>query len=78
MSEDTMTYDDAMQRLEQIVNQLERGGKNLEETMALFEEGTALLNRCQHELGEVEGRIAELTLEDAEAMVSEEAATDSD
>ena len=46
--------------------------------MALFEEGTALLNRCQHELGEVEGRIAELTLEDAEAMVSEEAATDSD
>ena len=59
MSEETATYDEAMHRLEQIVGQLERGGKNLEQTMALFEEGTALLGRCQQELSEVEGRIAE-------------------
>lgn len=65
------TYDEAMQRLESIVSQLERGGLNLEATMALFKEGTALLARCQSELDEVEGRIAELTLDEAEALVGE-------
>lgn len=71
MSEADPTYDEAMLRLEAIVTQLERGGLNLEATMALFEEGTALLSRCQSELDEVEGRIAELTLDEAEALVEE-------
>ena len=72
MTEKTMTYDEALQRLEALVTQLERGGKNLDETLALFEEGTALLKRCQAELGEVEGRLAELRLDDAEALVKDE------
>jgi len=72
MSEQTMTYDEALQRLEDLVAQLERGGTNLNETLALFEEGTALLKRCQAELGEVEGRLAELNLAQAEAMVKDE------
>ena len=69
MTEETMTYDEALRRLEELVTQLERGGKNLEETLAMFEEGTALLKRCQNELGEVEGRLAELRLDEAEALV---------
>jgi len=72
MSEQTMTYDEALRRLEDLVAQLERGGTNLNETLALFEEGTALLKRCQAELGEVEGRLAELNLAQAEAMVKDE------
>ncbi len=72
MSDETMTYDEALQRLEDLVAQLERGGTNLNETLALFEEGTALLKRCQTELGEVEGRLAELNLAQAEAMVKDE------
>ena len=72
MTEKTMTYDEALQRLEALVTQLERGGKNLDETLTLFEEGTALLKRCQDELGEVEGRLAELRLDDAEALVKDE------
>ncbi len=72
MSDETMTYDEALQRLEDLVAQLERGGTNLNETLALFEEGTALLKRCQAELGEVEGRLAELNLAQAEAMVKDE------
>jgi exonuclease VII small subunit len=40
--------------------------------LALFEEGTALLKRCQDELGEVEGRLAELRLDEAEALVKDE------
>ena len=72
MTEDTMTYDEALRRLEDLVSQLERGGKNLDETLAMFEEGTALLKRCQVELGEVEGRLAELRLDDAEDLVKDE------
>ena len=72
MTEDTMTYDVALRRLEDLVSQLERGGKNLDETLAMFEEGTALLKRCQEELGEVEGRLAELRLDDAEDLVKAE------
>ena len=72
MTKDTMTYDEALQRLEDLVSQLERGGKNLDETLAMFEEGTALLKRCQEELGEVEGRLAELRLDDAEDLVKDE------
>ena len=72
MTNDTMTYDEALRRLEELVRQLERGGKNLDETLAMFEEGTALLKRCQEELGEVEGRLAELRLDDAEDLVKDE------
>ena len=72
MTNEDMTYDEALQRLETLVTQLERGGKNLDETLAMFEEGTALLKRCQAELTEVQGRLAELKLEDAEALVKDE------
>ncbi len=72
MTDETMTYDEALQRLEALVAQLERGGKNLDETLAMFEEGRALLKRCQAELSDVEGRLAELRLEDAEALVKDE------
>jgi exodeoxyribonuclease VII small subunit len=72
MTNEDMTYDEALQRLETLVTQLERGGKNLDETLAMFEEGTALLKRCQAELTEVEGRLAELKLEDAEALVKDD------
>ena len=72
MTKDPMTYDEALRRLEDLVSQLERGGKNLDETLAMFEEGTALLKRCQEELGEVEGRLAELRLDDAEDLVKDE------
>jgi len=72
MTNDTKTYDEALRRLEELVSQLERGGKNLDETLAMFEEGTALLKRCQEELGEVEGRLAELRLDEAEDLVKDE------
>ena len=67
------TYDEALRRLEDLVAQLERGGKNLDETLAMFEEGTALLKRRQSELSEVEGRLAELRLDEAEALVKDDA-----
>ena len=65
------TYSDALQRLEAIVAELERGGMDLEATLERFEEGSKLLERCQAELKEAEGRLENLRLPEAEAMIEE-------
>jgi exodeoxyribonuclease VII small subunit len=65
------TYSDALRRLETIVAELERGGMDLEATLERFEEGSKLLKRCQAELKDAEGRLENLRLPDAEAMIDE-------
>ena len=65
------TYSDALRRLEAIVPELERGGMDLEATLERFEEGSKLLERCQSELKEAEGRLENLRLPEAEAMIDE-------
>ena len=65
------TYSDALRRLESIVAELERGGMDLEATLERFEEGSKLLERCQTELKEAEGRLENLRLPEAEAMIEE-------
>ena len=65
------TYSDALRRLEAIVAELERGGMDLEATLERFEEGSKLLERCQAELKEAEGRLENLRFPEAEAMIEE-------
>lgn len=65
------TYSDALRRLEAIVAELERGGMDLETTLERFEEGSKLLERCQAELKEAAGRLENLRLPEAEAMIEE-------
>jgi len=67
--DDAPGYTDALQRLEAIVAELERGGADLETTVKMFEEGTALLRVCQSHLEEAEGRVRRLRLDEAEAEV---------
>jgi len=62
-------YTDALQRLEAIVAELERGGADLETTVKMVEEGTALLRVCQSHLEDAEGRVRRLRLDEAEAEV---------
>jgi exodeoxyribonuclease VII small subunit len=71
MSEEK-TYSEAMQRLEEIVASLERGGKGLDETLQLYEEGAKLLKQCQEELKSAEGKLNELRLEDIEQETSQD------
>ncbi len=71
MSEEK-TYSEAMQRLEEIVASLERGGKGLDETLQLYEEGAKLLKQCQEELKSAEGKLNELRLEDIEQQASQD------
>ena len=46
MNEKNMTFEQSMQRLEQIVRTMERGDASLEESLKLFQEGTDLVRNC--------------------------------
>jgi len=46
MSKKNPTFEENMQRLEQIVRAMERGDVPLEESLKLFQEGTELVRAC--------------------------------
>lgn len=46
MNRQNMTFEESMQRLEQIVRAMERGDVPLEESLKLFQEGTELVRSC--------------------------------
>ncbi len=54
-------FEDALQRLEQIVDQLETGKLSLEESLKVYEEGVGLARRCAGYLDAAEKRIELLT-----------------
>ena len=54
MSQSNKSFEENMQRLEQIVRTLERGDAALEESLKLFREGTALVQSCGKLLDEAE------------------------
>jgi exodeoxyribonuclease VII small subunit len=51
------TFEAAIKRLEEIVGELENGEIEIEQALALFEEGTKLARMCQKKLSNVERRI---------------------
>ncbi|MBP3304564.1 MAG: exodeoxyribonuclease VII small subunit [Oscillospiraceae bacterium] len=57
MNEKNMTFESAMQRLEQIVRAMERGDVALDESLKLFQEGTELVRSCGKLLDEAELQI---------------------
>jgi len=50
-------FEDCLQRLETVVQQLERGDIPLEQALKLFEEGVGLSDSCRRELEEAEGKV---------------------
>ena len=46
MSKQSKTFEESMNRLEQIVRAMERGDVPLEESLKLFQEGTELVRTC--------------------------------
>ncbi len=56
-------FEDAMKRLENIVEELEGGEMPLEESLKVFEEGMKLLSFCSNKLDEVEKRVSLLIKE---------------
>ncbi len=50
-------FEDCIQRLEKIVQELEKGDVPLEKSLTLFEEGMQLSTTCRKELDEAEGKV---------------------
>lgn len=64
------TFEQAMKRLEEIVQILERGDPPLEESMALFEEGTKLSVALREMLDNAEQKVSMLT-QDKDGEITE-------
>jgi len=54
------TFEQNMRRLEEIVAGLEKGETPLSDSLALFEEGTALVAACRRELDRAEQQVVKL------------------
>ena len=60
MANKTLSFEESMQRLEEIVRLLERGDVPLEESLALFEEGSGLIAQCSKLLDNAEQKVIKL------------------
>ncbi len=57
---DTMTFEQALSALEEIVTKLERGDVPLDESIALYERGEKLRAACQNRLDSAQARIEKI------------------
>ena len=56
-----MSFEEGLQRLEQVVRALEDTATPLEESLKLFEEGVSLVRECSQQLDQAEKRVKILT-----------------
>ena len=61
MNTKNKSFEENMQRLEQIVRAMERGDVPLEESLKLFQEGTKLVETCGKLLDDAELQIKKVT-----------------
>ena len=55
-----LSFEQSMQRLDEIVKLLEKGDAPLDNLLSLFEEGTALIRSCGRRLDEAEQKVVRL------------------
>ena len=60
MNQKNITFEESMQRLEQIVRAMERGDVPLEESLKLFQEGTELVRNCGKLLDEAQLQVKKI------------------
>lgn len=60
MTMETMTFEQKIARLEEIVAKLEKGDAQLGDSLKLFEEGTRLVSACREELDKAEQQVVKL------------------
>jgi exodeoxyribonuclease VII small subunit len=56
----TLTFEESVKRLDEIVGLLERGAAPLDQSLALFEEGAKLIKACGKMLDEAEQVVTRL------------------
>lgn len=64
MSEDftSLSFEDALKRLESIVARLESGDASLDESITLYTQGDALRAQCEARLKDAQARIEKISL----------------
>ena len=62
----TLSYEQAIGELESLIERIEQGEVGLEESLAEYRRGAALLKRCRSILETAQGQIEELTAEGSE------------
>lgn len=64
MAEDltTLSFEDALKRLETIVQRLESGDESLDVSITLYTEGDALRTHCEKRLKDAQARIEKISL----------------
>ena len=72
MNQKNHTFEENMNRLEQIVRAMERGDVALEESLKLFQEGTQLVRDCSKLLDEAELQVKTITTDDNGRPVEED------
>lgn len=60
MAAKKMSFEDSLNRLDEIVRHLEKGDLPLSESLSLFEEGTALMSACSKMLDDAEQKVVKL------------------
>ena len=60
MKKNELTFEQSLERLDEIVRMLEKGDAPLAESLGLFEEGTALICACSKQLDEAEQKVVQL------------------
>ena len=71
-----LTYEDALERLEAIIEALEDGEVPLHDLITKFEEGSKLLKICQEQLKEAELKIEKLNVKSGELEPFDEETSD--
>ena len=61
MNQKNQTFEQNMERLEQIVRAMERGDVALDESLKLFQEGTELVRRCEKLLENAKLQVRQIT-----------------
>ena len=60
MGSKKLSFEESLARLDEIVRHLEKGDLPLSESLAIFEEGTALITACSKMLDEAEQKVVKL------------------
>ena len=73
MGSEKITFEEAFSRLEQLVQELEQGGTNLERSVKAFQEGMDLIGICNEQLQKAEQKVQQLIKKSDGTLSAEEA-----
>lgn len=60
VKKNTLSFEEALNRLDEIVRHLEKGDLPLNDSLSLYEEGTGLISACSKMLDEAEQKVVKL------------------